>query len=636
MSERMNETEQPAITAAPNDSAKVTPPTPPVRKKMNIWLIIGIAFLVLLVLCCAVVSIVTKGSIKKFNQFMADPTPTPSGAVQYSGSSIGNTQGVSIPKKSGGQLKRGNVVIDTYADINVDQAVNVPFWNDATSIPVKLNDKIEAYLITPNGYGRETAAILSPYTSMPTGKDHPLLSDELGYGLEVELENSNFNNFEKPMYLVFSLDGGKTINDIEKDKKLSRYCSPRQYTFDPMECALLKKVPAASHTNYQFGVVHPLFYDDGSQTLEINRTLPIGFDNLVVSQITSQGTYIPQKWSVETLTSAVKSTTLKRTTYEAVEPLMLRMNIGLLLDDHEVENFGSLFNVSMGYIDNFKTLQMKDAYKRFIQESMKVVNETSKSSLEQQSAFFDKDYDRIKADLATSVQGSATYKDGDAVTAAAFIKRLETTNVIDGKKLCHTLANRATNGLVYFLDKDKNEALPDNGYYTWMHGIAICLPEKFPAKTSWLPSLDSIHFIPVAHASDKDTEYSDDQMSKEVHDRAVASAEATLANPDASLTDLVEAAQAAYLVGEDELGDKCIDKAKQKLKDMLKDIANKSSWDILRGWQLGQAFGLDDDDPGFNDRMRDYFLKAKKHELCEKLSLKTFAHKLAGCVPGND
>ncbi len=171
--------------------------------------------------------------------------------------------------------------------------------SEGAVLRLPLPKNIVAYLVVPPGGGNAGFQV-TPYLSMPTTPKAPALPDDLGYGFELMgtglNERGSYNG-----YIVFDLDQGKTVAEINKSPKLRKYCSPEQTTFNPQMCALKTGTPVTEHTSAKYAVVSPIRSDDHTNLMTMFPTVPVGFDNLVVAEVNTFGTIIPVKLNKEAL-----------------------------------------------------------------------------------------------------------------------------------------------------------------------------------------------------------------------------------------------------------------------------------------------------------------------------------------------
>src|SRR3989344_9342279 len=75
----------------------------------------------------------------------------------------------------------------------------------------------------------------------------------------------------------------------------------------PAGCAFIKRIPLSEHTNRKYAVVSPVRSVEFNDLMFMNTTIPIGYDGLLVSQVTTQATYIPIKLTKDVLTDVVRA-----------------------------------------------------------------------------------------------------------------------------------------------------------------------------------------------------------------------------------------------------------------------------------------------------------------------------------------
>lgn len=255
-----------------------------------------------------------------------------------------------------------------YAKTYPFESVDFAAGPEGQSVKLPLPKDVTAYIVFPPGiYGKETMPYkATPYLSMPTAADGPLLSDDLGYGFELlrTSRTSPGGAGGDGAFVVFDLDQGKTVALINANPKLRKYCSPAVTTFNPYMCAYVNNVPASEHTNHKYAVVAPIRSAGLRHLAVMLPTLPIGFDNLVVAEISVSGAYIPVKLDKETTESLLNASRSKSprgndiSGIPYVEPVAQALALGRddkveeLKDSLSPDTFGEWFKMLMMFPDD--------------------------------------------------------------------------------------------------------------------------------------------------------------------------------------------------------------------------------------------------------------------------------------------
>ena len=255
-----------------------------------------------------------------------------------------------------------------YATTYPFESVDFAAGAEGLSVKLPLPKNVTAWIVFPPGiYGAEAMPYkATPYLSMPTASDGPLLSDDLGYGFELlrTSRSSPGGAGGDGAFVVFDLDQGKTVAQINANPKLRKYCSPAVATFNPYMCAYINNVPASEYTNRKYAVVAPIRSPGLRHLAVMLPTLPIGFDNLVVAEISVSGAYIPVKLDKETTESLMNASRSKSPRGNDIsgipytEPVALALALGRrdkveeLKDSLSPDTFGEWFKVMEMFPDD--------------------------------------------------------------------------------------------------------------------------------------------------------------------------------------------------------------------------------------------------------------------------------------------
>ncbi len=482
-----------------------------------------------------------------------------------------------------------------YGEIDDKKVLYRPFDEFGTVAIFNMPNNVRAYVIVPPAYGSEDTLVITPYESMPTNKEAVELNSDLGYGFELEMQNFDWDEIN-PLYVVFDLDQGKTVQEIIKNEKLAYACNPTLTSFNPSVCALMNKVPLGDHTTYQYGILTPARDEANVDVMWMNTTIPIGFENLIVAEIKRQGTYIPQKLTKEIVTDLIKSNKLGE---QFAIPMMdiyahaLKLN---LLGNTNVLDSTYALNNAMGMYELNKKVHLLDPTISFLREYMKKLDENEQNNIKYRLDDLENSKTSAIEDLLNegSIKLSAV-KSSNALTAVGFLRRMENENYKEAEKTRKEAAEELYKNFTYFLGDDYKESMEyfDNQLWPSLHALIYSQPENVPAVMALVQPVYADFWGDLS--SELESMYSG-TMS------------------DGELRQMVEAAQAALESGEMDKFNEIMDKIKKKIEDDITNDRYSSIDTLIRDWQILQYFGLDSE--AFDDLFKNN-LRNKVHEKCE-------------------
>ncbi len=483
-----------------------------------------------------------------------------------------------------------------YGNIKEETITSDLFDDEGGVLTAYLSNNIRAYLIVPPGYSGYGGDVykLTPYFSMPTSKKAPALPTDLGYGVDFEIENTHSDNIE-PLYLVFDLDQGKTVAQIANDQKIKNYCLPTLPTFNATGCALLNKVPLSDHTNTKYGVVSPVRDADYTNLMFMNSTIPIGFDNLVVVQITKQATFIPIVLSQDVLTDVVKADK-PGFTIPLIEGLVHAVNNNISYDDSEVYyNLNKALFSGGDPIDSEKVLQILPKYKEYLSKMKALIGSKNKDTTDDTSLnYLDLqigDYNTLEKET-TDDMTAAFIRNGEISSSRAYstlfsmfqLRRLEKEGFAQAKQLRDQMTNKIVEDVNYYIDPENERSAND---FLMFESAIWGKPEYF--STTRLADNSNQGLFKIAYANT--TLPSDAPSTWDTFMNNLAKIlEDMWNNPcNFSIGKLIRAMGSAQLIGDDATAAQMMSIMRQRLLDDMRKSAD------LGKCAQAQGLGLDHD-----------------------------------------
>lgn len=180
-----------------------------------------------------------------------------------------------------------------YAAVDAAHTVSRVIGPNGGVVTAALSKNVTAYYVIPADEVIQSATIsLIPYAAMPTGANHGYVSDELGYGLQVEVKSSQTG---VGGYLVFDTTGGQATASAEAKEKYFNRCDPRFAWFDPYLCGRKNGVTGTQVVTKDTTVVTPIHNANNNSLLFPQNTIPTGIDGLTAIKVKGGDVFIPQR-----------------------------------------------------------------------------------------------------------------------------------------------------------------------------------------------------------------------------------------------------------------------------------------------------------------------------------------------------
>jgi hypothetical protein len=550
--------------------------------------------------------------------------------------SIFHNQSQLKPKTESGRVRGNAAETAPYGDIKDDKVTSNLIGPEGGVVTADLAGNVKAYLVVPPGYSDPEGNVykLTPYFSMPTSKNAPALPADLGFGVDFEIENLNHDSIE-PLFLVFDLDQGRTVNKILKDKKLNGVCLPTVPWFDPMGCAFLNNIPITSHTSNLYAVVSPIRDVQYNQLMFMNNTVPVGFDNLIVTEITNQATFIPVKLSRDVLVDLIRANK-PGFTMPQTEAMVSSVKYGIIADDPlDIPGLGSLFR-SGSILQALKVIDILPqipAYLASVKNKMSSVKSKTQNmgsvieGIQRQITDFPeekKNYLEAFNQMFIDASGISSGRSAQTLTAVFINRRLEKAGYPDAAKIRQQMAENIEKDLDFYLQDTDSFGVNE---YDMLRAEIWLRPEWFSqARLTGL-------FSPV-QAVDL-TCHVVSEGSRNLADLGSRMASAPLGNKcGVSYGQVVRAMMIADMYDCPGIKDALMDLLKKMITDSLCFKSGQSIHDVAMEWQLSQLAGLDADNACVNDMYRDKLLNASYVYHCTTLmekNLKNFAWNELKC-----
>ncbi|OGC50894.1 hypothetical protein A2716_02570 [candidate division WWE3 bacterium RIFCSPHIGHO2_01_FULL_40_23] len=395
---------------------------------------------------------------------------------------------ITLEEKSATERVRGNAEEDfPFGEIKDDFIVNGPLEQKGGVFVAELANNVKAYLVIPPGYaaGGEVYR-MTPYFSMPTSERAPALPTDFGYGVDFESETAHFEGID-PVYLVFDLDQGKTVKEIIEDDKLNFFCMPLSPYFNPAGCAFIKRIPLSEHTNRKYAVVSPVRSVEFNDLMFMNTTIPIGYDGLLVSQVTTQATYIPIKLTKDVLTDVVRA---NRQNYSIPRIEAVTHAVSNDIFFNEPVSYGHIqkaFQVEEDLYDSFKaaaTLKNFEAYLNKAKDNAGgLMGENEAKDVALSVSSLTQDIEEMKTDVDEDLKekfekaGTSSHSRGyESLTAVFQIRRMEEEGYKDATKIRKEMVKNIRDDINQFISDDYDPEMNDYMMLlAWVYGS----PELF-------------------------------------------------------------------------------------------------------------------------------------------------------------
>ncbi|OGC50642.1 hypothetical protein A2716_03080 [candidate division WWE3 bacterium RIFCSPHIGHO2_01_FULL_40_23] len=538
-----------------------------------------------------------------------------------------------------------------YGEIKEEKIVSAAIGSEGGVLRAELSNNIKVYLVVPpnySGFGGDVYK-LTPYFSMPTSENAPALPTDFGFGVDFEIENSHFDNIE-PLYLIFDLDGGKTISEIRKDPKLNQFCLPTVTEFDPAGCAFLKNISTKDHTNTKYAVVSPIRNPEYDNLMFMNTTVPIGYDNLLVVQITKQATFIPVKLSKDVLTDLIRANK-PGFTMPQIEAITLAIQNNIFHKDPTIyDHINKVFYSGGDPFESFKALDVLPKYKDYLTEARKRAGEIAtkdlpvanvEGSIDSNLNSQDTLLEETKGYLIKNLEATSKTSSSDGYTALSSIfqvRRMERENFAGAKELRIKMTKNIFADIDYFIDADYD---PSVNNFLMLLAYVWGRPEVFPSVK--IDGKSGFNFLTrIALADEPPPPPNSEEEARKFVEKALKQIEKALQNKcSSSFDDLIKAAMLADAIGRSTLKNAVLEVIIQKILDSLRFNSGQSAIGVFREWEEAQRLGVDERYKCVNDLYRDKSVNSSTRLSCETLikkNLKNFAYNELNCkeltVPG--
>jgi hypothetical protein len=547
-------------------------------------------------------------------------------------------QSTALEDKAKTDRVKGNAgALYPYGDVQEDKVASALFThNEGGTLAADLANNVKVYVIAPPGSPDPDGNVysLTPYFSMPTSQRAPALPTDLGYGVDFEVEGAHGDHIPAT-YVVFDLDQGKTVNEIAKDKKLSYFCLPTASTFNPAGCALLKGIPTSDHTNLKYGVVSPIRDVEHNDLMFMNTTIPIGYDNLIVTVVNTQATFIPIRLTKDVLTDVIRADK-PGYTMPLTEAMVHAVNNDIFYDDPAVYyNLNKSISYADSPFDIYKSLSILPKYKTYLDKlkveapkhaTQDILADTAVNYVDLQIG----DYNLLESDLksflikklAESGSGSSGNAE-ETLTNIFHARRLENENFPNAKTTRIVMASDVLKDVNYYLTPSEPHDLND---YLMYESVIWANPESFPDGK--MTAADNTSLIKKTFAEEPKPMTPEEQA--EFIKKATEAAEAPLKDPcNFSMSQLNRAMKLAQQLGRSDIEAKLLEQILLKLISSLRDGTA-----TLDEYALAQEWGLTDKYKCTDDLYQGQIAKNPQKLVCHtemKKNLKNFGDNRVDC-----
>ncbi|MBI2051788.1 hypothetical protein HYT33_03445 [Candidatus Roizmanbacteria bacterium] len=469
---------------------------------------------------------------------------------QYSPVKIGRVVG-----KSSGKLP--------YAPVDQDKIATAVIGVGGGVIEAALPKGGRAYLVVPKGSvitGTARVSLL-PYKEMPTGKRHGEVSNELGYGVQIDIDSPQIST---DAYLVFDAKG-------EQERKFTGQtprCNPNLTSFNPAICARRNK--ASQLVDKNATVVTPIHNPRFNDLIFTRNTIPTGVDGLLVTRITRGDVYVPQRLDKDLAKKYVEKTIGKYDNDpERLEAGALADAWDISLSNEKLDVLSNSFSGYETYQEGVKAIVLNRRYRKKAEDRLAVIRTRSPRDEDEQ--------DRLDEERENLEDLISVYADNERSATRDFYEdvRADTRGVSDPESQeaaagIGTLEEFGVEGAGGVIDEALNN-----------------LEDSFGSDKS-----NSETRVDSAEAGDlADDNFGDSGPSAQEVKNALEDA---LNDPNATAEEILDAwgTAQAYGVDDDEMDKKVIDRLRGDIEDAINNAGNFE--DCMNGVALAQAVGLDD------------------------------------------
>ena len=501
-----------------------------------------------------------------------------------------------------------------YAPIDEKNTVNRTITKYGGVVSTKLPKGGMAYLVFPQDSLISQADVtLSPYTQMPTSQKQGEVSNNLGYGVQVDIQSPQIRT---DAYLVFDFRSEEQKQKAIKDYSL--YCNPGLSIFNPIICANKNKSSTAV-VNKNQTVITPIFKDKYDNLIFIQNTSPIGIDGLIVTPISKGDVFVPQKLDRGLATSYAQKTLGPYDNHGGkVEAAALANVWDVDLNNDQLEEVSEAAGFyGDSYQEAIKTIYVAKQYRQSTEKKLKALkaqkpqNENQADENESQI----EDFEFLLKDFADGEKNSTEDLNKDILADTRSVERPTTQEAAAaasaGNKMgfnnARTIHRQAQDQLIanardpkkdkqergdageswYIGEKDSDlggsgggsSISGDSGGTTTGDDTSGTGPDSGSGASS-----DSTGSSGSSSGATGSEQAATDAVTDAVND--------TLSNPDSSVGDLTNADAEAQGVGRDDLSDAAQDQIHDKLEDALDnpDITKEEAFGIA---QTAQGYGFE-------------------------------------------
>ncbi|MDO8599732.1 MAG: hypothetical protein Q7S02_06525 [bacterium] len=404
-------------------------------------------------------------------------------------------------------------------------------------------------LIVPPGELLDTVEVtIAPYAALPTGPQHIPLSTAFGYG--VHLTTQGIAKAGLRAYLVFDTTGGRAMDALRNATRDPwNRCDPRSLAFHPTVCAAERNLPADRVVDTPYAVVTPIHTNEYRSIVFTRSTVPVGIDGLVVAEISGRNdVYIPQPMTPGLLRDLASAMGTHRGNHEERLELAARLAAGnglAALTDAQLE---LLATTSSDFPNEAqKSYIAGAAVERELERRLRAVENPEDSDIEDVLSGLRKDREEALENLFTDAryEVGGRYPGDEVLPYGAAIARLTWSGIDGARALRDAMAERIRTQL-----RAEKVGTKRTGRFDAFETLLL-----FQKRT--------------VRAALTDAEL--DALVDTLSDAARAEAEGTLNNSNASINDLLRAAELALsdLVDDSDLFDKIMDRIEKMLEDEL-------------------------------------------------------------------
>jgi hypothetical protein len=254
-----------------------------------------------------------------------------------------------------------------YAPIDKEKVITVTVDKNGGVLETDLSSNVKMFVVVPKDSVVETAQVsILPYTKMPSGPQHPGLSNKYGYGAEVVIDSIQRS---VQAYVIFDTTGGKAHEKVSSLNEIVRRCNPSTVRFNPVVCAYHNNVPPTKLINKNAGIISPIHTKQYNNLVFTRSSIPIGIDGLLVTRITQGDVFVPQAFDQALVADLTDRTFGRYTNYpEKIEAAALAMAWDVKLKREQVASVVNAIGGSETYNDRRKAVIIGNSLKKYSQQ----------------------------------------------------------------------------------------------------------------------------------------------------------------------------------------------------------------------------------------------------------------------------